>query len=99
MIPQRQAVGTDGVKGDIAEVQQPRKPDHNVQPEAEQDVDQAEDRDRQHVLGGDERKTDCQGDNQRQDPAHPTFVFRRTDVNPGVIVVETGHHTAARGGR
>jgi hypothetical protein len=37
---QRVGVGADGVEGDVAEIEQPREPDHDVQPPAEHDVDE-----------------------------------------------------------
>ena len=37
---QRVGIGADGVEGDVAEVEQPGEPDHDVQPPAEHDVGQ-----------------------------------------------------------
>ncbi|MNC23593.1 hypothetical protein D3C75_716230 [compost metagenome] len=98
LVAERQTVGTNGVKSDVAEVQQAREPDHDIQPEAKQNVDQPEDRHRQHVFGGDKRKADSQGDNQRNNPAHPAFVFGRAHIHSRIIVIKArGHPVTHRG--
>ncbi len=98
LVAQRQSVGTDGVKRHVPQIEQPRQADHNVQPQAEQHVDQAEDRHRQQVFGGDEREQQRDRRHQRQDPAQVGFIAQRPHVNAVVATVEARQHPAPRRG-
>ncbi len=53
---QREGVGADRVEGDVAEVQQPGEPDHDVQPPAEHDVGQHQHAKVEVVAPGEQRQ-------------------------------------------
>jgi hypothetical protein len=57
LVTQRQAVGTDGVERHVTQVEQAGQADHDVQAQAQQHVDQAEDDHGQQVLVGEDGNT------------------------------------------
>ena len=73
-------VGTDGVEGDVAEVEQPRVADDDVQAEAEQDVDKREGHDVDRAARAKDGNEEGSHDQERQHPAAMVFdKFRRTE--------------------
>ncbi|CAM4030263.1 hypothetical protein KLPN111888_27720 [Klebsiella pneumoniae] len=91
LVAQRQAVGADGVERHIAQIEQAREAHHNVQPQAEQNVDQAEDRHGQQVFAGEKWKGNGQDRQQRHYPAQPRAVSRRPDVHPVIRPLKAGN--------
>ncbi|MNN20809.1 hypothetical protein D3C81_1341050 [compost metagenome] len=88
LVTQGQAIGADGVEGHVAQVEQAGKAHHDVQAQAQQHVDQAEDDHGQQVLVGEERKDDGNHDQCRDDPAQPRFVVWRQHVHAGAAALE-----------
>ncbi|MCY1509206.1 hypothetical protein D9M68_435390 [compost metagenome] len=84
VVAQRQAVGADGVEGHVAEVEQAGEADHDVQAEAEQHVDQAEDHHGEQVLAGEEREDHRGHQHQRDDPAQARLVAGLQHADAGV---------------
>ena len=60
----RVGIGADGVERDVAEVEQPGEPDHDVQPPAEHDVGQ-----HQRCRGRDSSAAPLNGSSDRREPA------------------------------
>lgn len=98
LVAQRQAIGADGVEGHVAEVEQPGEADHDVQAQAQQHVDQAEDDHRQQVLAGEEREDHRGHQDQRHDPAQAGLVARRQDVDAAASPLEALQHGAPAAG-
>ncbi|MCY1234695.1 hypothetical protein D9M72_472830 [compost metagenome] len=97
LVAERQAIGTNGVEGHVAEVEQAGQADHYVQAQAQQHVDQAEDDHGEQVLAGEEREDHRGDDQQRNDPAQPALVVGGAHVHAGAGAVEALHqHFAAR---
>ncbi|MNN12024.1 hypothetical protein D3C81_1250020 [compost metagenome] len=98
LVAQRQAIGADGVERHIAEVEQAGQADHDVQAQAQQHVDQAEDDHGQQVLVGKDREHDGDHDQRRDDVAQPRLVVRRQHMHARTAVVEALEHALADGG-
>ncbi|MNG94725.1 hypothetical protein D3C79_537410 [compost metagenome] len=88
LVAQRQAISANGVERHVAQVEQAGQADHDVQAQAQQHVDQAEDDHGQQVLVGEEREDDGNHDQCRDDPAQPRFVVWRQHVHPGAAALE-----------
>ena len=76
LIAQRQTISADGIERHIPQVEQPRQADHDIQPQAQQHVNQPKDDHGQNVFIGEKRKHDGNHDQQRHDPAQPRLVVR-----------------------
>ncbi|MNP10773.1 hypothetical protein D3C76_1029340 [compost metagenome] len=83
LITERQAVGTDGVERHVTQVEQAGQADHDVQPQAQQHVDQPEDDHAQQVGVGEKREHHGDDDHQRDDPAQARLVVRCQYMNSG----------------
>ena len=91
LVAQRQAVGADGVKRHIAQIEQAREAHHNIQPQAKQNVDQPKNGHGQQIFCGEKRKDNGQPHQQRYYPAQPRAVARRPDVHPVIRPLKAGN--------
>ena len=94
LITQRQPVGTNSIKGHIAQIEQARQTDHNIQPQSQQDINQPENGDRQQIFRGDDREQDCEERQQRNHPAQPRTITGGSHVYAIIRSFKTGEKLA-----
>ncbi|MNZ60879.1 hypothetical protein D3C78_789550 [compost metagenome] len=97
LVTQRQAVRANGIERHVAQVEQAGQADHDVQPQAQQHVDQAEDDHGQQVLVGEDREDDGNHHQRRDDIAQPRYVVRRAHMHARATTFEALEHARAGG--